>query len=256
MVQKLDAILKLLFDHFARYQRALFSPSTSSIFTPRSGSPSSLSGSLELPPRPPSPDTLERARALRRQQFHSLLTIFERTILRTFKSRYTQFLLFWYASLDAEFADLFQGMLLSRALLEPAAPAVARAAATSYIGSLVSRARFVDRAAARAVVGVLCAYLRAQLDSVVAGAARGAPEAPADAQNGVFYAVAQAVFLVFCFRWRDLLDEDEEGDAEEPAHGQPAGGAKQWMPELKILQRVVTSSLNPLKVRSGHYCAA
>jgi len=87
---------------------------------------------------------------------------------------------------------------------------------------------------------------------VAAGAARSTPEAPADAQNGVFYAVAQAVFLVFCFRWRDLLDEDEEGDVEELVHERPAGVAKQWMPELKILQRVVTSSLNPLKVHSGY----
>lgn len=246
LVRKLDAFLKLLFDHFARYQRTIFTPSTTRLSTPRSDSPSSLLGSAELPPRPSSPATLERGRTLRRQQFYSLLAIFERTILRTFKSRYTQFLVFWYASLDAEFADQFQGMLLSRALLEPGASPVARAAATSYIGSLVSRALFVDGAAVRAVTGVLCAYLRAQLDAVDATAVHGADETPKDVQNGMFYAATQAVFLVFCFRWRDLVQKDEEGEADVQDH--PASGPKQWLPELKVLQRVVTSPLNPLKV--------
>uniref|UniRef100_D8PQZ2 RNA polymerase I-specific transcription initiation factor RRN3 n=1 Tax=Schizophyllum commune (strain H4-8 / FGSC 9210) TaxID=578458 RepID=D8PQZ2_SCHCM len=192
-----------------------------------------LDSILTLPPQTPA----SRA-ALRRTQFHTLLAIFDRTILRTFKSRYTQFLLFWFASLDAELADLFAGVLVERALLRPDAPAVTRAAAASYIGSFVSRARYVDRESARRVVAVLCGFLGAHLDAI----ADTDTYTTSAAENTVWYAVAQAVFLIFCFRWRDLL-EDEELVLEEL-------GTRKWMPALDVLHRVVNAPLNPLRVCS------
>ncbi|TRM67928.1 RNA polymerase I-specific transcription initiation factor RRN3 [Schizophyllum amplum] len=254
MVTKLDAILTLVFDHFHHLHCA----------EPTSSSRSS-SVSLELPPLPPisspisplvtpslplfppsspspvllalpppPPQTPAARAALRRTQFHTLLAIFDRTILRTFKSRYTQFLLFWFASLDAELADLFAGVLVERALLRPDAPAVTRAAAASYIGSFVSRARYVDRDGARRVVTVLCGFLAAHLDALA--------DNHSAAENTVWYAIAQAVFLIFCFRWRDLL-EDEELVLEEL-------GTRKWMPALDVLHRVVNAPLNPLRVCS------
>ncbi|KAI0776211.1 RNA polymerase I-specific transcription initiation factor RRN3, partial [Trametes elegans] len=245
MVNKLDAILKIIFDHFNQVHR-----STDPIVTPGVPStPSSRSDSpffpASEPPRAVSPTTLEEGKALRRAQFHTLLSIFDRTILRTFKSRYTQFIVFWYSSLDPEFADLFQGMLVSRSLLEEDQPAVTRAAAASYIASFVSRAQFVDRAGARRVVTVLCDFLRARLDVLDAGVPLSA------GAHSVFYAVAQAVFLIFCFRWRDLLEdgpEHEDVDEFAPASAPP----KKWMPALDVVQRVVTSELNPLKVCSSN----
>ncbi|KAF9480690.1 RNA polymerase I-specific transcription initiation factor RRN3 [Pholiota conissans] len=335
MVKKLDAILFLLFEHFDKMKN-LNSKSINS----RPMSP------MELPPLPPlensflefgppytqSADirnsdllpTISASTSARtspskdshkltdksplRSQFHSLLSIFDRTILRTFKSRYTQFLVFWYASLDPEFADVFQGMLVDRALMSssiggPASllsnppdgeasavnvnahmmtPELTRAVAASYIGSFVSRATFVDREGARRVVGVLCEYLRSHLDNVeedlrtglgfrdastyntsnnrVAAATISA--ILASGQHTVFYAVAQAVFLVFCFRWRDLVGGDEdENDLDldldaSPSKAMPKGrdmnnGPKdKWMPELAVLKRVVVSVLNPLKVCS------
>ncbi|EJD48533.1 RNA polymerase I-specific transcription initiation factor RRN3 [Auricularia subglabra TFB-10046 SS5] len=221
MVTKLDAILKLVFEHFNRLQAEI------------------LSSSL------PETDTLLDAR---RAQFLSLLTIFDTTILRTFKSRYTQFVVFWYASLDAEFADLFLGMLVGRALRDAGQPPVARAAAASYIASFVSRALFIGRAAARKVTELFCTFLAQHLALV--------EEDPLAArQHMVFYAAAQAVFLIFCFRWRDLLLEDEEGDGEvddemEIAMGASLSRKRRWLPELDVMQRVVSSPMNPLKVCS------
>lgn len=205
-----------------------------------------------------------------RHQFQSLLSIFDRTILRTFKSRYTQFLLFWYTSLDPEFSDIFQGMLVDRALFQPSnghansspTPIVTRAAAASYIGSFVSRARFVDREGTRRVVGVLCQFLKVHLDGVesilksatlTSNNSRAATEAlnVIGDQNTVFYAVTQALFLIFCFRWRDLLEDDEEdGDITAVRFRDSKNGAagKKWMKELDIVQRVVNCVLNPLKV--------
>lgn len=253
MVNKLDSILKVIFDHFNQ-SHAAHDPA----LAPLSGTSSSCSDSPGLltpmsgHPRPLSPSSIEEGKALRRAQFHTLLSIFDRTILRTFKSRYTQFIVFWYSSLDPEFADLFQGMLVSKSLLEEDQPPVTRAAAASYIASFVSRAQFVDREGARRVVSVLCNFLRARLDmfDAVAKVAPGSGGAAAVnmsyAQHIVFYAVAQAVFLIFCFRWRDLLEEQEEVDEFGPTNVPP----KKWMAELDIMQRVVTSELNPLKVRS------
>ncbi|KII95045.1 hypothetical protein PLICRDRAFT_98907 [Plicaturopsis crispa FD-325 SS-3] len=251
MVTKLDSILKLIFEHFSRnHTREERSTALSPpLLTPRAGSPaSSIFDSVELP-RPSSPISIERGKALRRSQFHTLLSIFDRTIIRTFKSRYTQFLVFWYSSLDPEFSDLFQGMLVEKALLDRDQPAVTRAAAASYIASFVSRARFVDREGARRVVAVLCDFLRSHLDAWDAYL-RSHSTAPGMAQHGVFYAVAQAVFLIFCFRWRDLLEDQGEEELDELiGHQAPA---KKWMDQLSVVQRVVTSTLNPLKVCSAN----
>ncbi|KAH9850820.1 RNA polymerase I-specific transcription initiation factor RRN3 [Lenzites betulinus] len=243
MVNKLDAILKIIFDHFNQ-THAINDP----VSKPLPSTPSSRSESPYFPSEPPpplSPETLEEGKALRRAQFNTLLSIFDRTILRTFKSRYTQFVVFWYSSLDPEFADLFQGMLVSKSLLEEDQPAVTRAAAASYIASFVSRAQFVDREGARRVVAVLCNFLRNRLDVFDAMTKAGSGSTHV-AQYSVFYAVAQAVFLIFCFRWRDLLEDQDEVDEFAPAQGP----TKKWMPELDVVQRVVTSDLNPLKVCS------
>ncbi|GJE84320.1 RNA polymerase I-specific transcription initiation factor RRN3 [Phanerochaete sordida] len=247
MVNKLDAILKNVFDHFTHSHIVSNSPPSSTglptpIATPGTASPSS-------PPLTPHPmqklESVEELKALKRSQFFSLLSIFERTILRTFKSRYTQFLVFWFSSLDPEFSDLFQGMLVSKALLEEDQPTVTRAAAASYIASFVSRAVFVGRESTRQVVACLCNFLANRLAMLDAGLQGGAP--PSAAAHSVFYAVTQAVFLIFCFRWRDLTHENDEHD-ELAGAADADGAAGKWMPELEILRRVVQSDLNPLKI--------
>ncbi|KAG5733538.1 RNA polymerase I-specific transcription initiation factor rrn3 [Termitomyces sp. T112] len=295
MVKKLDSILTLIFDHFHRNHTLITttgnlplpsplpdlppidgSPSMSSLSIPSStpalspqvqppkkANPSGNKTKTSLRQEQPAADSPERRRDILRTQFHTLLAIFDRTILRTFKSRYTQFLLFWYTSLDPEFADIFQGMLVERALLESSTdgfshistPIVTRAAAASYIGSFVSRATFVDREDTRRVVGVLCEFLKAHLDRVEEIMREGGTGAEIGgmAQHTVFYAVAQTVFLIFCFRWRDLL-EDEEGD-DEFLIGRKTEGGTRWIPQLGVLQRVVTSILNPLRVCSANVVA-
>ncbi|KAJ7044704.1 RNA polymerase I-specific transcription initiation factor RRN3 [Mycena alexandri] len=275
MVKKLDAILTLVFEHF---QRALEAIPAAGGESPRTNLPPELPALPPLPPLTPmtpslsplsSPMQLRGATTLPdypfpdptrppasvqppptslNAQFQTLLSIFDRLILPTFKSRYTQFLVFFYTSLSSDFADIFLGLLVDRALFQNETPAVTRAAAAAYIGSFVSRAAFVDREGARRVVGVLCDFLRAHLDGVEEGLRIGAVATSgpgSSAQSGVFYAVAQTVFLIFCFRWRDLL-EDNEVEVEELV-GKPG---KKWMPELGVVQRIIHSVLNPLKLCS------
>ena len=327
MVNKLDAILTLLFEHFQRTSEAVsasnssrplsplellplppLSTSTSSLSNPHTASfgPSLTPLTPTFPSQPPqqtSSTPVPHTEQYLRVQFQVLLSIFDRIILRTFKSRYTQFLIFWYTSLDPQFADIFQGMLVDRALLGGGVeqhhyggstttedgdksstmnayivtPELTRAAAASYIGSFVSRATFVDREGARRVVGVLCEFLNAHLESVeqalragwVATSGGGGDGTSfftttmtTERQHTVFYAVTQAVFLIFCFRWRDLVDEEDMGDDDDQlklyldSNGMIAGSTRKpigankskWMPELGILKRVVVSMLNPLKV--------
>ncbi|KAH9174603.1 RNA polymerase I-specific transcription initiation factor RRN3 [Lactarius sanguifluus] len=239
MANKLDDILKLLFDHFDRPASSTpISASPSEPSTPAHARSSPPLSPLLASPRTPSPPTEPKDDPTSQlAQFHTLLAIFTRTILCTFKSRYTQFLLFWFASRDATFADLFLGELVAHALLEPSAPVVSRAAAASYVASFVSRATFIGRDEARGTVRVLCRFLENEVDMLEGGG--GGDAAP----PGVFYAVAQAVFLIFCFRWRELVEGDDEGEPDTLA----GSSKKMWMAELSVVQRVVACPLQPLK---------
>jgi RNA polymerase I-specific transcription initiation factor RRN3 len=241
MVRKLDAILKLLFDYFHRTHVAIFLPPTPPPsqsdfpFDSMDGSPSLASSVLH---------SAEKSKFLQRTQFHSLLSVFQRTIIHTFKSRYTQFLLFWFSSLDPEFSDLFQGFLVSKALIENELPVVTRVAAASYIGSFISRAQFIDREGTRRLMSVLCRFLKGHLDAFDSQTQTQTGDSlPTHTHHNVFYAVTQAVLLIFCFRWSEMLEEhDQDEEILEPKSG------RKWMAELDVLRRVVSSPLNPLKV--------
>jgi RNA polymerase I-specific transcription initiation factor RRN3 len=247
MVNKLDTILVLVFDYFNR-PCFYIEPTLPRDSPPTESPPSTPLASDSQPHTQPdgtTPLNPELEKAARRTQFHALLSIFDRAIIRTFKSRYTQFLVFWYSSLDPEFSDLFQGMLVEKALLEENLPMVTRIAASSYISSFVSRATFVDKESTRNVVSVLCDFLTSRMDVLdhtlkIGGKLSGT-------YCGMFYAVCQAVFLIFCFRWRDLM-EDQVEDVDELVGVRVEGSTRKWISRLYVLERAISSLLNPLKV--------
>ena len=251
MVNKLDTILVLVFSYLDRPSFAAEPPLPAD--SPHTESPPSTPLTIEsqTPPQLESAIPLdpELEKAARRSQFHALLSIFDRAIIRTFKSRYTQFLIFWYSSLDPEFSDLFQGMLVEKALLDENLPMVTRISASSYISSFVSRATFVDKGSTRNVVSVLCDFLTSRMDTL--DQTLGAGGGLSGTHCGMFYAVCQAVFLIFCFRWRDLI-EDQVEDVDELAEPHTSRPAKKWLPRLYVLERAVASSLNPLRVSHLH----
>lgn len=233
--------------------------------------------------------------ARRHTLYQTLLGIFTRTVLTTFKSRHVQFILFWFASLDHEFADMFLGTLLSKSLYATPSAGVAgesgessvvlRIAAASYVASYVARARYIDAPTTRMVVLNLCTYMDACLEAFASQGLSASP--PGAREHAVFYAVAQAVFYIFCFRWRDLRDgavsdapavPDEDGMPSLAATYPTAGslelspqlmpmlhasslssvssthsmqGERGWAPGLAVVQRAITSPLNPLR-----YCNA
>ncbi|KAK4052162.1 DNA independent RNA polymerase I transcription factor [Microbotryomycetes sp. JL201] len=223
---KLDAILKVVFEHIT------------SVYTAEIASDAS-NGSREATPTPGQVSSLDAAEK-RMTLFRTLLDIFDRVLLRTFRTRNTQFLLFYLASLDDASSDHFIGVLLTRALYELDAVAITRVAAAGYVASFVSRAKFVDQAMTRKVVTHLCRFLEAQMDKLALFT--GQPGTAGGADLPVFYAVAQAVFYVFCFRHGDLMDEPDEDEQLVVDEG------RRWMMGLETLKRAVSSPFNPLKV--------
>ena len=131
-------------------------------------------------------------------------------------------------------------MLLTRALYEHDAVAITRVAAAGYVASFVSRAKFVDQAMTRKVITHLCRFLETQMDELAMHG--GGPGTGGGQDLPVFYAVTQAVFYIFCFRWRDLMDEPDEDEHIVIDEG------RRWMMGLETVKRAVSSPFNPLKV--------
>ncbi len=234
MIAKLDTIMHILFEHLSS-QKVEVIPQTK---------PGATAISLDQELRHMTGEELKRHQ---NKQFYVLLSIFDHVILKTLRSKYTQFLLFWHSSLDPHYLDVFQGMLISKAFLEPTTPLVIQMASTSYIASLASRANFVHRKHVRHIVRLFRQHIDQQLDECDSelGTRRNA------SQYGSFYAVCQAMFLIFCFRWRDLIEGGEEDDEESNSLlGAAELGSRNWFSDLQVLQRAVSSSLNPLKVCS------
>ncbi len=223
----------------ARDLSAVSSGTPSCAATPRPGTPStptSITGMMRAPPTP--------AQSL--AHFQTLLNLFTRQILPTSATQHIPFTLFLCSSFSPAHADLFLHRLVSLALYASDTPTPCptqpvplahRTAAAVYIGSLVTRARFVSDEQARTVLQYLLAYVDGKLAQVQTKTRRvAADELP------LFYAVCQAAMLIFCFRWRALLaEEDVAGELE-----MDFGGTREWMRDLDVLQRALTSELNPL----------
>ena len=236
---KLDAILMVLFQ-----QLQSFNQTTKSI--PNASDPRLLGSS----PTKASTAEEEALVTLRANLFDSLLTIFDNCILRTFKIRHTQFILFYVASLSPSFSDSFTGSLLTRALYEPDTPAVTRIASCGYLASFIARARFIDIKVVRNAMSLLCVFMDEQLHSlsIVVGSSMGQAGL---LQFAVFYAAAQAAMYIFCFRWKDLLlddDEVESGNELDVDVTLASDTGRRWWSDLQALRAAVLSPLNPMKV--------
>ena len=190
--------------------------------------------------------------------FYALVDIFDRAVLKTLKSRYTQFLLFYFCSLNVNvYSEYFLEHLIQH-ITDPLKPNVTRVAAAAYISSYVARAKFLEPSTIQRVILTLTAWSANYVE-------QNEPNLRSLDCNkhDVFYAVIQATMYIFCFRWRDLvidneleMDDDMEDDmfAEEHRHltqpesGFGSGAARTWCTGLRNLPRLVMSKFNPLKL--------
>ncbi|KAG0171845.1 hypothetical protein DFQ28_008600 [Apophysomyces sp. BC1034] len=178
--------------------------------------------------------------------YHTLVDTFDRTILKTLKSRYIQFLLFYFCSLDVVvYSDHFLDHLAAH-ITDPLRPGITRIASAAYISSYVARAKFLEPSRVQRAITMLCVWCEEYIEQHEMGANH-----PDTAKHDVFYAVMQAIMYIFCFRWRDLVLEDElEVEEEESTVNGAAGSSKKWCRGMRNLPRLIMSRFNPLKVCS------
>lgn len=184
------------------------------------------------------PNSVEAA-----SMFEALLRHFSDTILPTYRSRHTQFLLFHFAQTAEHLVDHFAGTLVQLAFQSSRA-AVQRQSSAAYLASFVARGAHVPASVVRTVFDVIGDNLDA-IRSHHELTCRG----PDLQRYGTFYAMTQALLYIFCFRWRDLITSTEISEEEDPAAF--IGQELNWIPGIKdILTRAIYSKLNPLKICS------
>ncbi|KAI8328193.1 RNA polymerase I-specific transcription initiation factor RRN3, partial [Chlamydoabsidia padenii] len=177
-----------------------------------------------------------------------LLDSFDRTILKTLRSRYTQFLLFYICSMDPSYTDGFLAHLFQH-LTDPLRPNVTRIAAAAYISSYVARAKFMTRNTIQQAMANLSEWCNSLLDQYEATMGPGLTTG----KHEVFYASVQAIMYIFCFRWRDLQDDDDDELVMEGINDTTTDDhhKRKWCPGLRHINRLLTSRLHPLKVCSA-----
>ncbi|XP_059835329.1 RNA polymerase I-specific transcription initiation factor RRN3 [Hypanus sabinus] len=161
--------------------------------------------------------------------YRDLLVVFDKLVLPTHASCHVQFFMFYICSFKLGLAEAFLEHLW-KMLQNPNNPAVMRQTAASYIGSFLARASYIPLATVKACLDLLVPWLQHYIDSQDAGT-KGYCDV---ALHGSFYSACQAVFYIFIFHCKQLLD----------------GNLKKGLTYLENLnfERIVMCQLNPLKV--------
>ncbi|MED6194052.1 hypothetical protein PIB30_024819 [Stylosanthes scabra] len=156
--------------------------------------------------------------------FDVLLRSFKRTILNAYKSKFTQFVVFYACALDPEDCGVKFAMVLTELFVSNVYPPNTRMSAVAYLASYLSRAKFVSAALVASILQRLVDWC---LNYCLSHDANMNPRA-----HQVFYSGCQALMYMLCFRMRSLMDA----------------------PRLKMqllnmpMEPILQHKLNPLKV--------
>lgn len=153
--------------------------------------------------------------------FLQFIHIFDTKILPTFKSKYTQFIIFYFCSKNSSYSYQFLGYLLNK-LRDVAVFSLTRQACASYIGSFLSRANYLDEELFKKSIAILTDWIHQYMDS------NAKSKIPDVDSHGLFYSVTQSLIYALCF------------------HNQKQPIQIDYFNQLDI-DRVITSPLNPLK---------
>jgi hypothetical protein len=150
--------------------------------------------------------------------------------------------------LDPSFATELLDVLL-RKLADANEPALTRQCAAHYVGSLVSRARFITPALRHSALVSLAAFAQAYIAGLSNSALR-----PSAALHPVLYACVQAILYGVCFAYDDYsiavaqaasialgLDDGRRGDGASSEEG------ARWPLEEFQLEHILTHDTLPLK---------
>lgn len=138
--------------------------------------------------------------------FETLMRSFQTTILDTYKSKFTQFLIFYLCSFAPATCGNAFAALLCDIFESKSRPPNTRMSAAAYLASYLSRASYLP-------LTVVVESVRRLLDWCVSYAQlaedrRNPSMTSADpVLHGVFYCACQAVMYVLCFRLKDLTED-------------------------------------------------
>lgn len=173
--------------------------------------------------------------------FEHLISQFSTFVLPTYRSRHTQFLIFHYAQMSQGYAERFASVLVRLATGRSTASNSSISAA-AYLASFIARGARIDKTLVRAIftrLGNHLDTLRRNYEPACQG--------PSLSRYGTFYAVAQAMLYIFCFRWRDFIMTPDDSDVDD--YDVFTEGEPDWLPGIKeCLTQAIYSKLNPLKV--------
>ncbi|KAK5134633.1 hypothetical protein LTR08_006289 [Meristemomyces frigidus] len=165
------------------------------------------------------------------------------------RTRHAQFLLFHFSQTLPEHASIFADTCVHLAFRSRESK-LTRLHACAYLASFVARGAHLSPATVQKTFSSLCTELESLRRQYEPGC-RG----PDKRSYSMYYAVAQAVLYIFCFRWRDLAvgsATPESGDEDLSEDDLIAEGRDlAWLPGIRdIIQKSLQSRLNPLKVCS------
>lgn len=165
-----------------------------------------------------------------KELYRDLLSVFDKLILPTHASCHVQYILFYLCSFRLALAEAFLDHLW-KILQSPSQPAVLRQAIAGYMGSFLSRAKFIPVRTVQACLDLLLSWIHRYIDSQDSSDRQACCDI---SLHGPFYAACQAVFYTLIFRHRGMLE----------------GNMKKGLEYLQSLnlERVVMCQMNPLKV--------
>ncbi|XP_052724175.1 uncharacterized protein LOC108347665 isoform X5 [Vigna angularis] len=130
--------------------------------------------------------------------FDILLHSFQKTVLNAYKSKFTQFVMFYACALDPEGCGVKFAMVLADMFGSDVNPPITRMSAVAYLASYLSRAKFLSAALVTTIVQSLVDQCYAYCKLRDSGMNPRAHQ--------VFYSGCQAIMYILCFRMRSLMD--------------------------------------------------
>lgn len=200
-----------------------------------------------------------------------MMSTFERTLLLTYRSKFTQFLVYYMCqqSLTGCTAP-FLSFLLKR-IHDPNRPVITRTACAAYLASFLARAKFLPKPlliSSLLDMARWCAQYCKTHDMRQSGIVLQPTSAFAmGVQHQVFYAMCQGLLYAFCYHLDSLLDTVDDSDCLSPSRLQSIhisdtakpvsdvqhGNSSMQPAELRqtlseLLPQILHHRLSPLKV--------
>lgn len=175
--------------------------------------------------------------------FSILMAQFRNNLIKQYQSRHAQFLVFHFAQQSPELAAEFIDCCLNILSDKNRSESYDKVSAAAYLASFVCRAAHLDKDNIAYAFESLATFINDQrkaLEPICRG--------PDMRRYGPYYAAVQALMYMFCFRWRTLLVDAEDGeeiDDEDLLDSQEFP----WPLYIKeTFSLSFNSVLNPLKV--------